>query len=220
MNQCMDVGFSNNTVNLIDSDCIETVNVVGCLPTLSNEVASEFEAAWQVLLIALTSNQNFWAPYHRQSLVWAFFKLNEPGVEVDVKAIQVMKCTIYHPTNATSSSSSRSATRQRKGVLQYNPLHGLTSMKNHVMNEHLTEFQRYKATLTVLEESEAARQKTKKRKDVQPSAITEFFAGQKSYHKGDVQQKHFLEDLVLFIAKGYETLAVVESPWLRRLVMR
>ena len=85
-------------------------------------------------------------------------------------------------------------------------------MKNHVMNEHLTEFQRYKATLTVLEESEAARQKTKKRKDVQPSAITEFFAGQKSYHKGDVQQKHFLEDLVLFIAKGYETLAVVESP--------
>ena len=112
MNQCMDVGFSNNTVNLIDSDCTETVNAVGCLPTLSNEVASEFEAAWQVLLIALTSNRNFWAPYHRQSLVWAFFKLNEPGVEVDVKAIQVMKCTICHPTNATSSSSSRSATRQ------------------------------------------------------------------------------------------------------------
>ena len=33
MNQCMDVGFSNNTVNLIDSDCTETVNAV---PTLSN----------------------------------------------------------------------------------------------------------------------------------------------------------------------------------------
>ena len=215
VNQCMDVGFSNNTVNLIDSDCTETVNA---LPTLSNEVASEFEAAWQVLRIALTNNRNFWAPYHRQSLVWAFFKLNEPDIEVDVKAIQVMKCTICHPSNATSSSSSRSATRHRKGVLQYNPLHGLTSMKNHVMNEHLTEFQRYKASLTELEES--ARQKTKKRKGVQPSAITEFFAGHKSYHKGDVQQKHFLEDLVLFIAKGYETLAVVESLWLRRLVMR
>ena len=161
VNQCMDVGFSNNTVNLIDSDCTKTVNAV---PTLSNEVASEFKAAWQVLLIALTTNRNFWAPYHRQSLVWAFFKLNEPGVEVDVKAIQVMKCTICHPTNATSSSSSRSATRQRKGVLQYNPLYGLTSMKNHVMNEHSREFQRYK--VTVLEESEAARQKTKKRKAV------------------------------------------------------
>jgi hypothetical protein len=161
VNQCMDVGFSNNTVNLIDSDCTKTVNA---LPTLSNEVASYFEAAWQVLLIALTNNRNFWAPYHKQSLVWAFFKLNEPDIEVDVKAIHVMKCTICHPSNATSSSSSRSATRQRKGVLQYNPLHGLTSMKNHVMNEHLTEFQRYKASLTMLEES--AHQKTKKRKVV------------------------------------------------------
>ena len=150
--------------------------------------------------------------------MWAFFKLNEPGAEVDVEAIQVMKCTICHPTNATSSSSSRSATYQRKGVLQYNPLHRLTSMKNHVMNEHSTEFQRYK--VTVLEESEAARQKTKKRKAMKPSAITKKFAGQKLYHKGDVQQKHFLEDLVFFIAKGYKTLAVVESPWLRRLVMR
>ena len=86
------------------------MNVVGCLSTLSNEVASEFEAAWQVLLNALTSIWHSWAPYHRQSLVWAFFKLKELGVEVDVKAIQVMKCTICHPTNATSSSSSHSAT--------------------------------------------------------------------------------------------------------------
>ena len=173
---------------------------------MSNEATSKFEAAWQVLLPALTSNRHFWAPYHRQSLVWVFFKLKEPGVEVDVKAIQVMKCTICHPTNATSSSSSRSATRQRKGVLQYNPLHGLTSMKNHVVNEHSLEFERYKASLTMLKELDAARQKTKKRKIVQPSTITEFFSGQKSYQKCDIQQKYFIEDLVLFIAKGYETL--------------
>ena len=62
--QCMDVGFINNTLNLIDSDCTETVNAVGWLPTMSNEVASKFEVAWQVLLTALTSNRHFWAPYH------------------------------------------------------------------------------------------------------------------------------------------------------------
>jgi len=50
-------------------------------------------------------------------------------------------------------------------------------MKNHVVNEHLPEFERYKVALTVLEELEAVRQKTKKKKVIQPSAITEFFAG-------------------------------------------
>ena len=54
-------------------------------------------------------------------------------------------------------------------------------MKNHVVNEHLPEFERYKAALPVLEESEATRQKTKKKKVVQPSAITKNFAGHKSY---------------------------------------
>ena len=62
--QCMDVGFPNNTLYLIDSDCIETVNAVDCLPTMSNEVVSKFEVVWQVLLTALTSNRHFWAPYY------------------------------------------------------------------------------------------------------------------------------------------------------------
>jgi hypothetical protein len=71
-----------------------------------------------------------------------------------------------------SSSSSQNATHQRKGVLQYNPLHRLTRMKNHMLNERLPYFERYKAVLTVLEDSEATRQKTKKMKVIQPSAIT------------------------------------------------
>ena len=35
-----------------------------------------------------------------------------------------------------------------------------------------------------------------------------------------MQQQRFIEDLVLFIAKGYESLSIVESAWLRRLMMR
>jgi hypothetical protein len=128
-NQCQDVGFCNNTMTLIDSDCTEMVNAVGCLLTWSNEVASMFEVALQVLLTTLTSNRNFWVPYHQQYLVWIFFKLNEPSVEPDIKAIQVMKCTNCHPTNATSSSSSRSATRQRRVTCRIALVQRLVSLR-------------------------------------------------------------------------------------------
>ena len=70
------------------------------------------------------------------------------------------------------------------------------------------------------EEGDRARQKTKKRKGAPPSDITAYFGNAKPYAKNDVQQQRFLEDLVLFIAKGYESLSIVESAWLRRLMLR
>jgi hypothetical protein len=32
----------------------------------------------------------------------------------------------------------------RKGLVQYNPSHGNTSIKKHLMNEHLKDFAKYK----------------------------------------------------------------------------
>ena len=109
--------------------------------------------------------------------------MKEQSVEVDVKAIQVMRCTTCCPTNTRTSSSSRSATRQRKGVLQCNPLYKLTSMKNHMVNEYLPEFKKYKAMLTVLEELKVMRQKTKKMTVVQPLAITIFLSNRSHIKK-------------------------------------
>jgi hypothetical protein len=37
--------------------------------------------------------------------------------------------------------------------------------------------------------------------------------------KGDHAQLKFIEDLVLYIAKGYESLSSVESSWLHNFVM-
>ena len=53
-----------------------------------------------------------------------------------------------------------------------------------------------------------------------PSAITDYYGRTSPYGKNDVAQQRFLEDLVLYIAKGYIALSVVKNPWLRRLVLR
>ncbi len=45
------------------------------------------------------------------------------------------------------------------------------------------------------------------------------FGSQWFYHKLDPLQHAFLEDLVLYVAKGYWLLSSDENPWLRRLVL-
>ena len=189
------------------------------LRPISEGLAAESEAAWRASYAALTANAKFWTPYHRSSVVWAFYRLKGEDMVVDVTETQKLRCWVCHPTEAESSNSSGRGTRSRKGILQYNPAHGITSMKTHVENEHAEELARY-VRESKAEEGDTARQKTKKRKGAPPSSITAYFENTKPYAKNDVQQQHFLEDLVLFIAKGYESLSIVESAWLRRLMMR
>ena len=78
----------------------------------------------------------FWRPYHRSSAVWAFYRLKGEDMVVDMREAQKLRCWVCHPTEAESSNSSGRGTRSRKGILQYNPTHGITSMKTHVENEH------------------------------------------------------------------------------------
>ena len=189
------------------------------LRPISEGLATESEAAWRACYEALKANQLFRTPYHRSTAVWAFFRLKGEDMNVDVRKTQKLRCWVCHPTEAESSNSSGRGTRSRKGILQYNPAHGITSMKTHVENEHAEEFARY-VRESKADEGETARQKTKKRKGAPPSSITAYFGNTKPYAKNDVQQQRFIEDLVLFIAKGYESLSIVESAWLRRLMMR
>ncbi len=46
------------------------------------------------------------------------------------------------------------------------------------------------------------------------------FGGGTNYSKKDSTQLKFIEDLVLHVCKGYQSISIVESSWLKRLAMK
>jgi hypothetical protein len=62
-------------------------------------------------------------------------------------------------------------------------------------------------------------QATKKKVGVTNSVITNFFGFSNPYKQHNEQQQKFLEDLVLYICKGYKALSICDNIWLRRLVL-
>jgi hypothetical protein len=63
------------------------------------------------------------------------------------------------------------------------------------------------------------RQQHRKRKVAPPSQITSFFGTTIPYYKSDPTQHVFIEDLCLYITKGYHLLLPVENPWLKWLMV-
>jgi hypothetical protein len=51
------------------------------------------------------------------------------------------------------------------------------------------------------------------------ASITDFFKFGVPYKNSDLAQEFFLEDLILYITKGYRPLSSIENVWLRRLVL-
>ena len=108
-------------------------------------------AVWHVQLTHLQDNHIFWIPYHRTSLVWACFLLRLQGIKVDVKVPQTMRCVLCHLTSSTptvyeghNSNVLQCTICSKKGILNYNPANGSTSMMKYVMNDHATDKERYK----------------------------------------------------------------------------
>jgi hypothetical protein len=66
--------------------------------------------------------------------MWGFFVLNKPLEKVLLGAPQIMRCIICHVTKQVQSSND--TIHEHKGLLTYNPTHGITSMKKHIDNEH------------------------------------------------------------------------------------
>ena len=135
----------SETADPSDSIDLESAQrICDVLPSPDLEgLAAESEAAWRVSYTALRANALFWRPYHRSSAVWAFYRLKGEDMVVDVSVAQKLRCWVCHPTEAESSNSSGRGTRSRKGIMQYNPAHGITSMKTHVENEHGQELARF-----------------------------------------------------------------------------
>lgn len=50
-------------------------------------------------------------------------------------------------------------------------------------------------------------------------AIINHFGNINLYIEEDVEQNKLMEDLLLFVSKSYMFISIVESQWLRRLVM-
>ncbi len=110
--------------------------------------------------------------------------------------------------------------QKRKGLLQYNPIHGNTFMKKHLQNDHIKKFNKYKAEVKAKDGRAIECQKSKKRKGVPPLLIIDFFSGGTSYSKKNHVQFIFIKNLMLHVCKGYQSISIVESYWLRRLVMK
>jgi hypothetical protein len=66
---------------------------------------------------------------------------------------------------------------------------------------------------------ERGKKTCKKRKLVHSSTIINFVGGQGDYKNNYPLQLKFVENLVLFIVKGYNVVSYVESFWLQILVM-
>ncbi len=76
----------------------------------------------------------FWFTNHHITIVWAFFVLHNPLEKVLLMALQNMRCTICCIIEQVQSSNN--TTCEHKGLLTYNPTHGITSMNKHIDNEH------------------------------------------------------------------------------------
>ncbi len=76
----------------------------------------------------------FWFTNHHTTILWAFFVLNKPLEFFLLGALQTMMCIICRVTKQVQSSNN--IIHEHKGLLTYNPMHGITYMKKHIDNEH------------------------------------------------------------------------------------
>ena len=84
----------------------------------------------------------------------------------------------------------------------------------HLQNWHEADLECYKDALKEMGE-ENKKQRSRKWKSVAPSSITKFFGYQTLHQKTNAPQLKFLEELVLFVAKGYVVLSIVDNNQLK-----
>jgi len=85
-------------------------------------------------------------------------------------------------------------------------------MKKHVTYEHGDAWARWKSVnLNLVVKDDQGREKSKHRLVVGYGAITYHFGNIIPYKMEDLGQKKFMEDLFLFVAKGYIPIYVVEN---------
>jgi hypothetical protein len=98
---------------------------------------------------------------------------------------------------------------------------GITTMKKHVESNHSALLKiLLKEATNLASRSSLDCDPNKKRPHVSSSIISNFFLITSKFKKDDATQVVFLEDLMLFMIKGFMFMRIVESIWLQRLVYR
>jgi hypothetical protein len=105
-------------------------------------------------------------------------------------------------------------TRLQKGFIVCHKSNGITIMEKHVELEHNTLIKKFhKKQFDVVTIISLSCEPTKKQAHVTPSAIFGFFSFTNQFKKNETQVC-FLEDVMLFVIKGYLPMSIVESIWL------
>ena len=153
--------------------------------------------------------------------MWTFFQLKN-NERVDASKVQTMQCIHCHPTVREGSNSACShCTRSRKGIMVYNVAHGSTSMRKHVNYSHAEAYEKYEKEIAKERMvSRLAKKNTKNRKSMQSTEITRYFGSKDPYKKCDQAQQDFILNLIPLIAKDCIPLSMVNSQWMRRLVLQ
>jgi hypothetical protein len=94
-------------------------------------VAAKEKIVQKMKLQQLEANKKVWFVHHRITNVWALFVVNNHLEKIMVGSSLTLKCLIYHPIKQCHSSGS--TIRFQKGLVTYNPQHGITFMKNHII---------------------------------------------------------------------------------------
>jgi hypothetical protein len=129
-----------------------------------------------------------------------------------------MHCTICHFVSHAYNYGS--ATKKKNGLITYSQQHGITSMKKHVTFEHGDAWAKWGiVNLNLATKDDQCRKKSKCRYVVGYGAITYHFGTTTFYKKEDSRKNKFMEDFLMFVAKGYMPIFVVENQWLRFMVL-
>ncbi len=93
-------------------------------------------------------------------------------------------------------------------------------MKKHVTFEHGDAWASWKGVnLNLATKNDQCRDKFKHRSIVGYGVITYHFSSTTPYTKEDLGQEKFMEDLLMFVAKGYMPIFVIENQWLKHMVL-
>ncbi len=76
--------------------------------------------------------RNFWRGYNKNSLCQAFYCVNDGG-KVEVASHHVMRCILCYDTIINISNP---RTKERKGLITYYKIYGITALKKHVDANH------------------------------------------------------------------------------------
>jgi hypothetical protein len=84
-------------------------------------------------------------------------------------------------------------------------------MRKNISFEHLLAWGRWTSVNLILATKDQDQAKSKKRTIVGYGAITDHFGNTTHYKKDDAGHKQFMEDLLLFVAKTYICISIVEN---------